>query len=128
MGYTRYWNRTNKKITSEFVVAVEQVIADCNSKGILIRNGWGEENPVVTMDEICINGDATTDLDHESLYLSNKEKDMGFGFCKTARKPYDYAVRRILKIAEQMELVTNVRSDGENEEIISDEEYLKREG
>lgn len=128
MGYTRYWNRTEKKITSKFVIAVAQVIADCDEKGILIRNGYGEGNPVVTMNEIWINGNRETNLDHETLRFDNNSNNVGFNFCKTARKPYDYAVREILKIAEEMGMVTNVSSDGENDEIISDEEYLKREG
>lgn len=128
MGYTRYWSRTEKKITADFLAEVGQVIADCDEKGIAIRNGCGEGNPILTLEKILINGDYTHNLDHETFYITNTDMVGDFEFTKTACKPYDYAVRRILEIAERYELVTNVRSDGENNEIISDQEYLKREG
>lgn len=125
MGYTRYWHRTKKKIDADFIVAVCDVIADCNSKGIAIRDGYGEGNPIVTLDVIAINGDGEKGLDHETLFFDDKET--GFNFCKTARKPYDYAVRKILKYAEENGFITDVSSDGENERIISDADYLKGE-
>lgn len=124
MGYTRYWNRTKKKIDADLIIKVCEVIADCDEKGIAIRNGWGEGNPLVTLDYISINGDKTNDLDHESFFID--DKDTGFNFCKTARKPYDYAVREILKYAEENGFVTEVEEDDENNEVISDTEYLKR--
>ena len=129
MGFTRYWKRTDKKITQEFIIAVNNIIADCDEKGIAIRNGFGTGNPVVTMDKVCVNGDCTTghNLDHETLYIGNEPSD--FEFCKTAEKPYDYAVREILKVAEEMRLVTDVSSDdGTYEEIISDEQWIERKG
>ena len=124
MGYTRYWNRTKKKIDVDLIIKVCEVIADCDEKGIAIRNGCGEGNPLVTLDYISINGDKTNDLDHESFFID--DKDTGFNFCKTARKPYDYAVREILKYAEENGFVTEVEEDDENNEVISDTEYLKR--
>lgn len=124
MGYTRYWNRTEKPITTDFVLAVCAIIAECNDKGIMIRNGWGGGNPVVTMETIAINGDDSTNLSHETCYFDNVNK--GFDFCKTARKPYDYAVRKILEVAEIEGLITDVRSDGENNEIISDEDFIRK--
>lgn len=129
MGYTRYWARTNKKIDQEFVDAVIKIIEDCKEKGITIRDGWGTGLPVVTIDMIDINGANLSekggkDLSHENLVIDNSDYRLGnFCFCKTARKPYDYAVREILKVADEMGIVTDVSSDGENERIISDEEY-----
>lgn len=128
MGYTRYWNRTEKKIDADLIVKVCEVIADCDKKGIMIRNGWGQGNPLVTLDYISINGDRSNDLDHESFFISDAYDDKGFNFCKTARKPYDYAVREILKYAEENGFVTDVQDDGDNDEIISDEDYLKKYG
>ena len=46
----------------------------------------------MTLDVIAINGDGEKGLDHETLFFDDKET--GFNFCKTARKPYDYAVRK----------------------------------
>ena len=122
MGYTRYWDRTKKKIDEDFVEYVNEVLDDCKEKGIIIRDGYGEGDPIVTLNVISINGNAETDLDHETLYFDNKET--GFNFCKTARKPYDYAVRKILRYAEEVGLIKNLSDDGENEEVISDFEYL----
>lgn len=123
MGYTRYWYRTDKRITPEFVDAVNEIITDCNKKGITIKNGSGKNSPVVNVDCISINGNSDINLNHETMYMNNTE--LGFNFCKTARKPYDYAVRRILTVAEKMGLVENVSSDGPNEEIISDADYYR---
>ena len=122
MGYTRYWDRTEKPITQEFVDAVNNIIADSKKKGITIRNGLGEGEPIVTLNGILFNGDGEHELDHETCAFTNDEK--GFGFCKTARKPYDYTVREVLKVAEQMGIVTNVSDDGDNNVIISDKDYL----
>ena len=118
MGYTRYWKRTDKELTVDFIEAVKEIIADCESKGIHICGGYGEGDPEVRFNKVWINGDASKDLDHETIYFDNEPSD--FEFCKTARKPYDYALRRILKVAEAEGLVTDVRSDGENDEIIND--------
>ena len=122
MGFTRYWNRTKKKINKDFVVKVCEIIADCDEKGITIRNWCGEGNPVVTLERISLNGKSEHQLDHESFVIDQK---VGFNFCKTARKPYDYAVREILKYAEENGFVTDVEEDDENNEIISDTDYLK---
>lgn len=122
MGYTRYWNRTTKPITEEFCEKVNEIIKDSEQRGIKIRNGLGTNKPIVTMDKILINGDKDHNLDHETLGFTNTEK--GFGFCKTARKPYDYTVREILKVAEDMGIVTDVSDDGANDRIISDDDYI----
>lgn len=123
MGYTRYWKRTSKKIDKELIVAVCEIIADCINKGINICNGSGEGNPVVTLDEIAINGNDEVGLSHETFYLGNEESD--FEFCKTAYKPYDYAVRKILRYAEQNGYVSDVSEDEEYERIVSDADFLK---
>ena len=71
MGFTRYWNRTSKKIDADFVLEVCKIIANCDEKGINIRNGSGEGNPIVTLDMIAINGDRQFGLEHESIYFDN---------------------------------------------------------
>ena len=122
MGYTNYWDRTEKPITEEFVEAVKKIIEDSKAKGIMIRDYIGEDDPVVTMDEISFNGDASIGADHETCYFDNK--GTGFNFCKTAEKPYDYTVKEVLKVAEQMGIVTNVSDDGETE-MCTDAEFVK---
>lgn len=128
MGYTRYWKRTDKDITEDFVNEVNKIIEDCDTKGIIIRGWDGTGLPEVTLDTIRFNGNADTGLEHETFFIGSTGEDSGFNFCKTACKPYDYAVRETLRAAERYGLVFDVSDDGENEEIISDNEYIKRWG
>jgi hypothetical protein len=124
MGYTRYWSRTNKKVDTDLVEAVNEILDDCKAKGIIIKNGIGVREPIVEVGRIVFNGNDETELSHETFYITNNDVDSEFEFCKTARKPYDYAVREVLKVAEELGYVYNVSDDGENEAIISDEEWL----
>ena len=105
MGYTNYWERTEKPITQEFVDEVKRIIKESWDLGISIFG-------IVTLDCIDINGDADYDLDHESFVLDNKS---GSKFCKTARKPYDWTVKEILASAKAFGLVSESHDDGEIE-------------
>lgn len=127
MGYTRYWTRTDKSIDDELIDAINDIIADCKNRGIIIKDGFGEGEPIVNESKILFNGDASTGLEHETFYITNDKEELNtWQFCKTARKPYDYAVRQALKIAEQLGFVTRVSDDGDNNEIISDADYLQK--
>jgi hypothetical protein len=121
MGYTRYWKRTEKPMAVGFMDFCREVFDTCEKLGIEIHNWDGYGKPTVKEDMIAFNGDGENHLDHESLVLNN---EVGFNFCKTARKPYDYAVRTILREALTRGYITDLRDDGTNEEIISDEEYV----
>lgn len=123
MGYTRYWERTEKPITDDFLEEVEEIIKDSAKKGIAIRGWDGSGKPILNLTRIALNGNgkADKDLSYESFVIDDK---IGFHFCKTARKPYDYTVRKILKLAKDYGLVTRVSSDGANNKVYSDEEYI----
>lgn len=125
MGYTRYWNRTKEPITQEFVDAVNKIIAECNANDIKICNWDGKGKPDVSLDGVRLNGDAKIGADHDSFVIENGARS--FDFCKTAEKPYDYAVKRVLEVAEQMGLVEDVKSDGEAQKITDTEwvEYIE---
>jgi len=71
--------------------------------GVVIKGGHGEGEPVVETTYIWFNGDDSKGLSHETFGLGpfdmggfqsfeEIEKDGVFGFCKTARKPYDLMV------------------------------------
>ena len=122
MGYTRYWKRTDKEITADFCIEVENILKECAKKGIAIRGWDGTGKPNIDTSGISFNGNGKENLDHESMVI---DKRTGFNFCKTARKPYDYAVRKVLKAAERHGLVYDVSSDGANNKVYSDEEYLQ---
>lgn len=123
MGYTRYWERTDKPITDDFLEKVEEIIKDSAKKGIAIRSWDGSGKPILNLTRIVLNGNgkADKDLSCESFVIDD---EVGFHFCKTVRKPYDYTVRKILKLAKDYGLVTKVSSDGANNKVYSDEEYI----
>lgn len=120
MGYTRYWERTDKPITQEFVDEVNRIIAKANEMGITICGWDGVGDPEVSLDGIRFNGKAPH-LDHETFAITNEPTI--FDFCKTGEKPYDYAVKEVLNVAENMGFVRNVKNDGEVE-VVTDKEYL----
>lgn len=122
MGYTDYWIRSDKPLTEEFVEKVKAILWDCYVMGITICGEAGEGNPIVTTKEIVFNGSSENDLCHETFWLGNEAK---WDFCKTAEKPYDYAVKRVLKEAEKAGIVTEWGHDGPTE-MITDEEYVRR--
>ena len=111
MGYTNYWERTNKPITQEFVDGVLRIIKESEKKGISIRGWDGNGEPEVTLDKVVFNGNESLGLDHESCFFSNNEA--GFEFCKTAEKPYDYTVKRVLRLAKRQGLISRWSCDGE---------------
>ncbi len=65
-----------------------------NKAGVVIAGGDGEGSPILNDTVICFNGDARKGLDHETFLveLPDQKEREGFGFCKTARKPYDTLV------------------------------------
>lgn len=123
MGYTRYWERTDKPITQEFVDEVNRIIAKASEMGITICGWDGFGDPEVSLDGIRFNGKAPR-LDYEAFVITNEPTI--FDFCKTAEKPYDYAVKEVLNVAENMGFVKNVSDDGEVE-VVTDKEYLMEE-
>lgn len=89
MGYTHYFE-TRKEFTaeqwSEVKNAVNSVIIEAQSAGILLQSD-DEENPVIVTDE-RINLNSKTNP-HETFMVS---KTVSRYFCKTNRKPYDVIV------------------------------------
>lgn len=83
----------------------------CKGDPLAIKGGLGEGEPEITPNRIWFNGDASQDLDHETFVISLfsmdtfqsfediREKGV-FGFCKTARKPYDLLVCLSLMVAK----------------------------
>ena len=122
MGYTRYWTRTDKPISIEFLNEVKQIINTSEKKGIHICNSDGYGLPIVAEEGIHLNGNAEMKCDCEDFSITNNP---GSYFCKTERKPYDYTVRRILKAGEQLGIFTNVNSDGPTETKITTDEQWK---
>ena len=122
MGYTRYWRRTEEPLSIDFLADVNKVFKDAARYGIAIRGADGTGKPELELERVAFNGNEKDDLCHESFILDN---ETGFNFCKTARKPYDYVVRTVLRLALDYGIVKEVSDDGYNEQIYSDEMYLQ---
>ena len=100
MGYTHYWRFHRNKMTTEDIRStfkyVSEEIKDIihnqipQSKEVL-RGGLGEGEPIINETEVWFNGDEELGNDHETFAINWKYTE-AFGFCKTARKPYDLFV------------------------------------
>lgn len=108
MGYTHYWRFHRDKMKTEKLRQTFKEVSEeietlhknlplfrksgyYTDKSILIKGGLGEGMPIFNETEIWFNGESKLDMDHETFCISWKDND-AFGFCKTARKPYDLLV------------------------------------
>lgn len=114
MGYTNYWNLEKTTFPKEFLEDVKKII-DASIVDIVGWDGKEGTTPIITEEEVSFNGLAPED--YESFYLGSEG---GFGFCKTARLPYDEVVKAILIVAEKYGIVSDFSFDGDTTE----QEYL----
>ena len=119
MGYTRYWNRTERQITKEFVEECESIIKTAESDYGIKLSCYGDDDtkPIISEEKIMLNGDAKHNC--ESLLIINNSAD--FDFCKTNEHPYDIVVNAVLQLAEKHGLIKDVDNDGPNEEDKAEE-------
>jgi len=124
MGYTNYWYYQPTGTTKEeqsFARASQRIQAYKNfleGSGVIISGPLGEEEAIITPQEVRFNGHKATGNSHEtfSVELGKQDHDEGFNFCKTARKPYDTLVCLAL-IAFRDELgeeIFHYASDGDD--------------
>lgn len=114
MGYTHYFetNKNPKPISlDELKKKVDNVL---NEHKNIIRFECDEAKPAlceVKDGEILIRFNGIGDDGHETFYFDSRE--VGFNFCKTARKPYDVVVCKVLLYLKQyFGDAIDVRSDG----------------
>jgi len=131
MGYTHYWNlkKKTKKTAEQVKIAFNEVAIlfeklpqnSTNAGGyytdepLRLFGGDGTSKMHISDDTLIFNGDAKQSLDHETFYfdLTNLGE---FEFCKTARKPYDFAVCvALLAMANHIQGFT-FSSDGDLED------------
>lgn len=99
MSYTHYykrpqWTKDDKEGYNKALPFVKEIIEE--HKDILaLEYNEPAKKPVATQKEIRFNGIGVDD-GHETFYFSNSKRD--FSFCKTARKPYDLPVCKILMV------------------------------
>lgn len=126
MGYAHYWRFHRDKMTTEDIrntfKAVAEEIQDIINNQIpqskeVLRGGLGEGEPIINETEVWFNGDEELGNDHETFCINWKDTEP-FGFCKTARKPYDlFVCLSLLSFTEHFPShVFTLSSDGDAEE------------
>lgn len=141
MGYTHYWElhpqatADHKLLENQFITCTQCLRTAYNylqsnpfahrgchegiydSMPCTIRGGLGEGEPIFFDTIIQFNGDMEKEMNHDTFHI-NLDTRAGFGFCKTARKPYDILVRYALLILKQTlgKDVFSFTSDGKKEE------------
>ena len=108
MGYTHYWRQHFDFEDAQWLDIMEA------AKPMLYESDIPLEYDVICLDYIAFNGVGADG--HETCYIRrirNEGKD-GFGFCKTARKPYDIVVVEFLKMVREVagEKTLELSSDG----------------
>ena len=122
MGYTHYFKMDEPLVIMPLQKKlIQEVLKKENKGGNVLFGADGTGKPVFNDKEILLNGNALTDEDHETFGVEfGKRKN--FDFCKTARKPYDLAVCKILLVLT-LSKGFNISSDGMNQND-ADETYL----
>ncbi len=135
MGYTHYWElkKDSPKLSKGCMEDINKVMKEY--KNIIQYEEDNKKKPIITNTLIRFNG--IGEDGHETFYFETPPKEdkhsgfrkdgFQFNFCKTARKPYDIVVCKLLLILKA-ELQDNMKlsSDGfSNCEVSFDGEWNK---
>jgi hypothetical protein len=126
MGFTRYWKSStafDPAAFAEFASDARRIVDAARLGDIDIAGPLGEGDPVLTDEEIALNGRG--DNGHETFAIGANDGPISFDFCKTARKPYDVVVCAILLRAER-HLGLSVSGDGDEEDDRPGHEVVAR--
>jgi len=111
-GFTHYWDTEPKDIPEEALVDIRKIVDE--HKDIIQYESDIKDKPIVNKNEIIFNGIGRNG--HETFWYNTRKE--GFGFCKTARKPYDIVVCKVLLVLEA-HMGINLRSDGFSNDRLS---------
>lgn len=117
MGYTNYY--CIDSLTDEVLADAKKLITQAARRDIVMRGHNGSGQPVLTADEIVINGDFSAGLSCENLFLRPPKPDREpytHWFVKTQGHPYDEVVTAILVSAR---LRTGARFNPDNQGLSS---------
>lgn len=145
MGYTHYWNQLRNFTAAEWQQVsrdVRAILAHAEHRyEIRLCDGAGERGTRPEFYSACIAFNGSGDESHEtmSIDLTRPKKQpwqdaAGFGFCKTARKPYDAAVAAVLCYLSAFHLLTDdeatpvyrVSSDGSGRDFLAGLELARQ--
>jgi hypothetical protein len=129
MGYTHYWERPTELPTKKWEEFVQEVRALYHHNQDLLAEEYNTPTkpPVANPYRVKFNG--IEGEGHETFFLARlydpyegqrvSEDGRHFAFCKTACKPYDSVVIRVLALAEKIfgPDIVSVSSDGDWDEI-----------
>lgn len=100
MGYTHYWEQSRDFSKTEWLKIKKSAKEIFDSNKGIVFNWEGKGSPEITDKSIRFNGNSDTGDDHETFELTKKKED--FSFCKTARKPYDAVVVKVLSTVRKI--------------------------
>ena len=145
MGYTNYWlpKKLNKdEIPAQFWKEAEEILDIIISKGVILATGDGE-NRLNTGHDIIASSNDQKGQEYPAIYFNGYRHgqdgedesyetfglvfDGDWNFCKTARLPYDLAVKCILMLAEDYDLLAVDKDDGSKWSFdgnVDEEEYV----
>lgn len=135
MGYTHYFPN-KKRVTREVWAEVTNAFTKAfnsfpkttpSGESLVLQYEYDENSPVV-IDKEMIRFNGAGDDGHETFLLPRvvKKVEPRFLFCKTNRKPYDFAVCSALILADRFAPgCYEISSDGEAEDWMPALEYLR---
>jgi len=132
MGYTHYFQQIEELPKDKWNKFTEEVKTILDDGQTIIKFDYNSNKPPqIDEEEVRFNG--VGDNGHETFYLSRvqfprynrTDKSKYFNFCKTARKPYDrYVVKVLILMEKYFGDDVEIDSDGDWN-LIKKEEYVK---
>ncbi len=111
MGYTHYWtnNGSHDPLPQSALDNIKELLQPAYKAGIIQREYDDPRPPLITAKVIRFNGVGA--LGHEALWFRTTDT-RPLGFCKTAHKPYDDLVMKVLLILAYYRPGLRLSSDG----------------
>lgn len=94
MGYTHYWENAETINTENWRAIATEAHNLIKASGLKLQVEYDDKGKP-DINEAFIQFNGADDDGHETFYLTREPTS--FEFCKTARKPYDTVVGRLLK-------------------------------
>lgn len=114
MGFTHYWKQANDVDDAKWDAFCRDVRAIIDESNIAVVREYDnpEERPLISDTKIVFNG--IGEDGHETFWVDRSEH--GFGFCKTARKPYDEIVVACCIAGVESGVFNEWSSDGDDKD------------
>lgn len=118
MGYTNYWKLGSKKehFSKSLIGKVKKIFSTYEEQynERLVECYESESKPFV--DDTFIHFNGKGEDAYEDFFISLRDTESTNGFCKTARKKYDAAVKAVLMLLQSSGYLLEWAFDGETTE------------